>query len=326
VSSPDPNNVNIRIEISVPTGVNVSPGERKTRFATHQHIPLLPPLWIHAGYPAGQANYPKNSDICVHPYSNSSLGSIAISFTYPTAQTAVRAIIYPNVLAHADSYPPIPLAPLGNPSSGNTVWTWDGANALMAADSTNVLQTRGNTLYIWYSADGGETWTLDDTFPFYGYSGPGGPCSGSGSGSGVGGIQLAAETVHIAGFSVLLPQVLIATVTAGTGSFGCLVGVSVPLTYHATQHGSSNGGWFGCTCLAPVGLPGYYLEVSSAGSQAAMNVGAKIVRTPGFPALHSHATPAPFTTGPFLLTCFRIPLTGDGVSPCTGGLTLTITE
>jgi hypothetical protein len=198
---------------------------------------------------------------------------------------------------------------------------------LQGVDYCSTPNAAQNIIYLWVSSDD-VTYTPDNqTYSFYGVTGTSGPCGGaSGSGSVSGGGPFVVGTIRVAGFSVPLPRVLIATITAGTGSFGCLVGVMVPLTYHATLHGSSSGGWFGCACLAAVGLPGYYLEVSTAGSPAAMTVGAKIVRAPGVPALHSHGTAAPCTTGPFLLTCFRTPLAGDGVSPGTGGVTLAITE
>ena len=200
MSSPDPNHVNIRIEISVPTGVNVSPavqaqhatkpGDREER---RLHL-----LFGGAGDPGtGMLFQNPFPNICVQPITGSCLGSVAIFFTYPSAPNGVRAIIYPNVVDHSDSDPPSGAQP-GTSSSGNTIWTW---NTLSWADHTPTLGVSLNVVHLWTQATASSPWVADaNTFSFYGFSGSGSPC-GSGSGPGfplaVGGIRQPNLIVHV---------------------------------------------------------------------------------------------------------------------------------
>lgn len=181
MSSPSPNHVTIRLELSVPTGVNINVGKGGPVVGG-----LFQLFFNLVGNPAtGQPYNTAFPNICVQRVEGSSLGSVPLFFTYTTAQFAVTAISAPAAL-DAASPTPHPSAQPGQPSSGGTVWTWDG---LRHADSAPTHDTARNIVRLWTKATSTSDWEPDsNTFSYYGYSGPDSPCgSGSGSGSGSGG-------------------------------------------------------------------------------------------------------------------------------------------
>lgn len=173
MKSPEPNNISIRLEINIPTGVcaavagpTVPRKDKDLRFLFRDPLPPDDDEGPWAVLPVTAA-----------------LGTICGKVDYDDYKDAVWAAAYPAEMypPTADQYFPRPFfARLGTPSNSNQRWSWDATNAVKwAAHSSAGLVNR---FAIWYRASSSSDEIHDGVSSFLGVSNAE-ACADLGSGS-----------------------------------------------------------------------------------------------------------------------------------------------
>lgn len=180
MNSPDPNNVNIRIEISVPTRGRGGLIDFRSPPSRDLSTPPMLTFFIPIE-PLPNATKP------VRPMPGTNLGAICAAVEYDSGNRPdeVKVQVYPFSLAHDDLEPP-PTAITGDVFDSGRLWKWEGSKELPGADYGPSAPGHKNVMFVWRRD--GAVWSPDGSVDFFGVMGTTGPCgTGSGSGSGTGG-------------------------------------------------------------------------------------------------------------------------------------------